>query len=42
MITSNIEAGVIYQVSVSAYNDVGEGEKSDVLNIMAASVPNEV
>jgi hypothetical protein len=25
MITSNIEAGVIYQISVAAYNAVGEG-----------------
>lgn len=42
MITTNVEAGVIYQVSVAAYNDVGEGVKSDVLSIMAASVPNAV
>jgi len=42
MITSSIQAGVIYQIAVSAYNDVGEGERSDVLNIMAATVPNAV
>lgn len=42
MITSSIQAGVIYQVAVSAYNEVGEGERSDVLNIMAATVPSAV
>lgn len=40
MITVNIQAGQIYQVSISAFNDVGEGEISDVLNIMAAQIPN--
>jgi hypothetical protein len=36
MIMTDIQAGVIYQVSVLAYNDVGQGQVSDVLNIMAA------
>jgi hypothetical protein len=39
-ITDNISAGVTYQVSVSAYNGVGEGEISDNLEIMAAHVPD--
>jgi hypothetical protein len=35
-ITSNILAGITYQTSVAAYNDVGEGTISDIFDIMAA------
>lgn len=40
MITQSIQAGQVYQISVAATNAVGEGEHSDVLSIMAASVPS--
>lgn len=40
VITSNLVAGNIYQISVSAYNDVGESLQSDQVDIMAARVPN--
>jgi predicted DNA-binding ArsR family transcriptional regulator len=39
-ISDNIAAGITYQVSVSAYNDVSEGPISDNLEIMAAMVPD--
>lgn len=39
MITNKIQAGVIYQISVSAYNAAGVGKQSDILSIMAATVP---
>jgi hypothetical protein len=40
MITSKIQAGVIYQIRVSAYNAAGEGKQSDILSIMAATIPH--
>lgn len=39
-ITSNLQAGNTYLISVSAYNDVGESVLSPSNSIMAAKVPN--
>ena len=36
VIANSIIAGETYQVSVSAYNDIGEGSQSDQLAIIAA------
>lgn len=36
---SGLNPGDIYQVQALAINDVGEGEKSDIVAMRAASVP---
>jgi hypothetical protein len=38
LITSEIQAGVNYQVGVLAFNDVGDGLVSENLSIIAATV----
>ena len=40
--SSNIVTGEIYQFYVIAQNDVGDSVPSDVLEAMAATVPNAV
>lgn len=39
-ITDDIVPGTNYDVAVSAYNDVGEGDQSQVRTIMTAAVPD--
>ena len=40
LIADDIVPGTNYDVAVSAYNDVGEGDQSQVRTIMAAAVPD--
>jgi predicted DNA-binding ArsR family transcriptional regulator len=40
IITDNIVPGANYDISVAAFNEVGEGSKSAALTVMAAKIPD--